>query len=416
MRYAAVGVLFFALLGCSKPPQETPQPGAPRPVHIAEVRTGSIQRTITADGLLRAIDQSSVTAKISAPVKRFLVNRGDHVQAGQLLAVLESADLAAAVGDAKGSYDQSVAAYRTVSASSVLEELGKAQDDVTAAKQALDAAQKLLDSRQELFRQGALARRLVDEAAVAQSQAKSQYDIAQRHLDTFSSVARQESVNSAAGQRDSAKGKYEAALAQLSYAELRSPISGIVAERPAFGGEMASAGTPLLTIMDISRVIARVNVPQVLAGYVRIGQVAEVVATDGSGAVTGKVFVISPAVDPQSTTVEMWIETPNPSEHLRPGGTVHVTIKADTVQNAVLVPPGALFPSQEGGSAVIVVGEDSTVQQHKVEVGIRTADAVEILEGVRPGAKVVVEGGLGLDDGTKVTIEKADAEKENGKE
>jgi len=409
-------LLLLTLGACSKPEEKAEEPEGPRPVQVTEVRRGSIERSIAADGILRAIDQSAVTSKISAPVKQFLVNRGDHVRAGQVLAVLESADLTAAVADTKGAYDQTIAAYRTVSAASVLEELGKAQSDVDAAREALDAAQKLLNSRQDLFRQGALARRLVDEAGVAQSQAKSQFDIAQRHLDSFRSVSRQEAINSAAGQRDSAKGKYEAALAQLSYAEIKSPISGVVAERPAFAGEMASAGTPLLTVMDISRVIARVNVPQAQAGYVRVGQAARVAATDGSAQVTGKVSVISPAVDPQSTTVEVWVEAANPQERLRPGGTVHVTILAGTVQNALLVPPTALFPSQEGGSAVIVMDADSTAHQHKVETGIRTADAVQVLEGVEAGADVIVEGGLGLKDGTKVAVGKPDANEDGKKE
>jgi RND family efflux transporter MFP subunit len=408
-------ILLLVLSGCSKPPAEEPEAERPRPVQVAEVRKGAIQRTVTADGILRAIDQSPVSAKISAPVKQFLVNRGDHVRAGQLLAVLESADLTAAAADAKGAYEQSAATYRTVSASSVLEEQGKAQADVEAAKQALDAAQKLLESRQELFRQGALARRLVDEASVSYAQARSQYDIAQRHLESFSSVARQETVNGAAGQRDSARGKYDAALAQLSYAELRSPISGVIAERPAFAGEMANAGTPLLTVMDVSRVIARVNVPVAEAKYIRVGQPSKIVATDGSGEVLGKVTVVSPAVDPQSTTVEVWVEAENPGEKLRPGGTVHVTITADTVSGATLVPPSALYPSQEGGSAVILV-EDGTAKQEKVEVGIRNQDWVQILTDLKPGSRVVTEGGLGLEDGVKVSVESPDAPKAGAKE
>ena len=411
----ALTIAIAAFTGCSKPAAEVEAEAAgPRPVQVTEVRSGSIQRAITAEGILRAVDQSAVTSKISAPVKQFLVNRGDHVKAGQVLAILESADLTAVVADAKGAYDQAVASYRTVSASSVLEELGKAQSDVEAAKQVLDAAQKLLDSRQDLFRQGALARRQVDEAAVAQAQAKSQYDIAQRHLESFRSVARQETINSAAGQRDSAKGKYDNAVAQLSYAVIHSPIAGVVAERPAFAGEMASAGTPLITIMNISRIIARVNVPQGQAGYVRIGQPAQLAATDGSGEVQGRVTVVSPAVDPQSTTVEVWVEAPNPGERLRPGGTVHVLILADTVNRTALVPPAALNQSQEGGTAVIVVGTDSTAHQRKVQVGIRTAEAIQILGGVEVGARVITEGGLGIEDGTKVEVEKPGDGKNKG--
>ena len=95
-----------------------------------------------------------------------------------------------------------------------------------------------MDSREQLFREGALARKLVDEAAVAYAQAKSAYDTAEKNLQSLESIGRHEEVKGAAGALESAKGKLEAAQAQLSYAEVRSPISGVVADRPAFAGEM----------------------------------------------------------------------------------------------------------------------------------------------------------------------------------
>jgi len=416
MKLAFTTFVVLLLAGCSKPQaEEAKEPDRARPVQVAEVRRGPIARTITAEGVLRAIDQSSVTPKISAPVKQFFVNRGDHVRAGQLLATLENSDLAAAVADAKGVYDQAQADYRTVSGATVTDEVGKAQDDVNAAKQSLDAAQKLLDSRQELLRQGALARRLVDEAAVAKQQAQSQYDIAQRHLQSYSTISRQEVVNSSAGQRASAKGKYDAALAQLSFAEIKSPIAGVISDRPAFAGEMAQAGTPLLTVMNISRVIARVNVPLAQAKYVKVGQSGKIIATDGSGEMNGKVTVVSPAVDPQSTTVEVWIEAENPQERLHPGGTVRVTIDAGAVPDAILVPASALYPSIEGGSGIILV-EDGKAKLQKVEVGIRNGDWAQILGDLKPGVVVVTDGGLGLEDDANVTVGKPDADKEDDKD
>ena len=321
--------------------------------------------------------------------------------------MLENRDLAASVEDAKGAYEQASAALRNTSAASVPDELTKAQADVQAAKQTMEAAQKLLQSREQLFRDGALARRLVDEAAVAYAQAKSQYDTSLRHLESVQSVSRHEEVKGAQGQANSAKGKYEAAQAQLSYSEIRSPIDGVIADRAIFPGEMASAGTPLLTVMDVSSVIARVSVPQAQAAYVNVGQPARIASSDGLVQVAGKVTVVSPAVDPQATTVEVWAQAANTGEKLRPGGTVHVTITADTIRNAIVVPPAALLQSSEGGTAVIVVGADMIAHEHKVQVGVRTADKAQILEGVEPGAKIVVAGGLGLEDGARVRLQEA---------
>ena len=405
-------MLTLMLVGCSSSKEDAKKEEEPiRPVELTEVQRDSIDRVIAVDGILRALNQSGVTPKISAPVKKFLVNRGDHVRQGQLVAELENRDLAAAVADAKGAVEQAEATLRNVSNASVPDELSKAQADVTAARQSMDAAQKLVESRQQLLQQGAIARRLVDEAGVAYAQAKSQFDTAQTHLTSVQAVGRVEDVKIVAAQVDSAKAKLAAAQAQLSYAEIYSPLSGVVAERPVFEGELAVPGMPLLTILDISSVIARVNVPQAEAGYVKVGQAARIVSVDGIEA-AGKVTTVSPAVDPQGTTLEVWVQAANPGEKLRPGGTVHVTINAETVRNAVVVPPAALLPSSEGGSSVIVVGQDMVAHEHKVQAGIRTPDKVQILSGVDAGARVVIAGGLGLQDGAKVKL--AEPEKKEG--
>jgi RND family efflux transporter MFP subunit len=243
----------------------------------------------------------------------------------------------------------------------------------------------------------------VDDANVAYVTAKSAYDVANKHLESVETVGRHEEVKGATGGFQSAKGKYENAQAQLYYTMIFSPIGGIVADRSVFPGEMAVPGMPLLIIMDISSVIARVNVPQTQANFVHVGQSARILAADGSEA-AGKVTVVSPALDPQGTTVEVWVQAANPGEKLRPGGTVRVTIDAEGVHNAVVVPPAALLPASEGGSAVFTVGNDMIAKEHRVTVGIRRADKAQILSGVDAGARVVVSGGLGLQDGAKVKL------------
>jgi RND family efflux transporter MFP subunit len=293
-----------------------------------------------------------------------------------------------------------------VSAAAVPDEVAKSEADARAATETRDAAKSLLESREQLYKEGALARRLVDEARVGYAQAAAQYDTAQKHLESLHRVARHEEVKGAEAQMQSAKGKYEAAEAQLSYSEIRSPISGVVAERPIFRGEMANPGSPLKTVMDISSVIARINLPQAQAAHVKVGQSARIVSTDGSVEANGTVTVVSPAVDPQGTTVEIWVRAANPGECLRPGTTVHVTIMAETTAKAAVVPVAALLPAQAGGSAVMVVGADSIAHEHKVELGVRDGDRVQVLSGVAPGDKVVVAGGVGLQDGAKVRLQK----------
>jgi multidrug efflux pump subunit AcrA (membrane-fusion protein) len=371
---------------------------------VAEVKQDSIDRIVSASAILYPVDQANVMPKISAPVKTFYVKRGDHVNKDQLLAVLENKDLQAAVGDSKGAYQQAQSAYRTTTAATIPEDTNKAQQDVQASKQAMEAAQKVYESRKLLFDQGALARRLVDEANVAYVQARSQYEIALKHLQSVESVSRIEQVKSAEAQVGSAKAKVEGAEAQLSYSEIRSPIAGIVADRPLYPGEMASAGNPLLTVVNISRVIARANVPVGQAATLKVGDSATISQTDAQLEATGKVTVVSPAVDPNSTTVQVWVEANNPGERLKPGATVRVDIHAETIKDAIVIPAIALLPSAEGGVQVLVVGPDSKAHEKKVEVGIREPDKVQIVKGLEVGEKVITVGGVGLEDGAKVTL------------
>ena len=405
-RLTACPTLALLLLaGCGKKDEEEAAAGTPS-VQVTAAVQGPIRRIVEADAVLYPFDQAAVMPKISAPVQKFTVNRGDHVMAGQLLATLENRDLTAAVAAAKAQLDQAEANYRSVSAASVPEEVVKAQTDVQGAQQAYDAAQRMYQSRQDLLKQGALARRLVDEAQVAAVQAKGQLDAAQEHLRTLQSVGKDEQVKTAAAQVEAARANYQAAQAQLNYSEIHSPITGVIAERPQYPGELASPSTSLLTVMDISRVIARVNVPQTQASAIRVGNTATLSQAGTDLQLPGRVTVVSPATDPASTTVQVWVQAANPGERWKPGTGVHAAIATQVIPNAVVVPASALLAGEEGGTTVLVVTPDSVAHIHAVDVGVREGDKVQILKGVAPGDQVVIQGGVGVDDKTKVQIAK----------
>src|ERR1017187_3349499 len=165
---------------------------------------------------------------------------------------------------------------------------------------------------------------------------------------------------------------------------------------------MAVPGTPLITVVDISRVVARVNIPQSQGNLVKVGQPAEVAQADSGQKVSGKVTVVSPATDANSTTLQIWVQADNPGERLKPRASVHVKIITELVKNATTVPPAAILPGEEGGTAVLVIDAESVAHRHAVKLGIREGGKVQILNGARPGDEVVVVGGLGVDDKAKV--------------
>ena len=97
----------------------------------------------------------------------------------------------------------------------------------------------------------------------------------------------------------------------------------------------------------------------------------------------------------------------NPREHLRPGETVRVSIIAEKIENTIAVPSAAIVPSQDGSASVMVVGPDSIAHARKIKAGVQQAYKSQILEGVKPGEKVIIVGALGLEDNAKVRIETA---------
>ncbi|HEY6347192.1 MAG TPA: efflux RND transporter periplasmic adaptor subunit [Bryobacteraceae bacterium] len=409
---AAALCLISMLAGCGRRQAEGGEEQEP-PTHVlVETATrGAIDRVVEADAVLYPVNQANVTSKISAPVKRFLVNRGDHVRAGELLAELESADLAAAANESQQQFEQTQAQFQTVQGATVPEDRTKAQADVQAAQQTFDAAKKLYDNRVELQRQGALAQKLVDDAHVAMVQAQSQLETAQRHLQALDQVSQREAIRAAQATMDAAKAHYDNAAVQLSYARIVSPINGVVADRPVYQGEMAASGSGFISIVDISQVVARANVPVKEAEAIRVGRPARVSGPEGD--LPGTVTVVSPAVDPSTTTVEVWVRLANPGERLKPGGTVHVAIVAETIQNTMIVPASALLYSDTGGQKVMVISSDNVAHERMVSVGVRQGDRVQILGGVQEGDQVVVSGGLGLEDKAKVIVDQPKEEDED---
>src|SRR5215831_16887168 len=385
MRRTAVSALFLIvglslITSCSKKEAE----GGPEvTVQAAKVEKRGIRQIIGTEAVLYPKNQAAITPKIVAPVKEFYVNRGSRVHAGQLLAVIENRDLAAAATETKGSYNQAEAAYQIETTSALPEEWQKAEYDLKAAKENLDAAQKIYDSRKKLYDEGALPRKDYDASIVALTQAKSQYEIASMHMAALQSAGKKQQLKSAEGQLTSAKGKYEGAAAQLGYSEIRSPINGVVTDRPTYPGETPPPGVPMLTVMDTSSVIAKAHIPQEQAAQLKLGDAATM-RGPGEVEADGKVTLISPALDPNSTTVEVWVEAANPDGHLRPGSSVSVEMVAKSVSDSLVVPASAVLKAADGSTTVMVV-EDNKATQRPVDAGIRDADLVQITKGLNGG-------------------------------
>lgn len=411
--FAIAWTLALLLGGCSKAEKE-PDPEVS--VEVAAVEQTTIQHAVVAEAVLFPLEQAAITPKISAPVKSYTVKRGSRVHKGQLLAVLENRDLAAVAQDNRGSFEQAQAAYQTTTAASLPEELQKSKGDMEAAQKMLDAEEKLYKSRQDLFEQGALPRKDLDQALVSVTQARNQFELTKRHYDALVAFGNQQGQRGAAGQLESAKGKYAGAEAMLSYSQIHSPIDGFVTDRPLYPGEMASAGTPLLTVMDISQVIAKAHIPQGEAATPSVGSKATMTVPGMEKPEEGKITIVSPALDPNSTTVEVWVQVENPGQHLKPGTSVQLSMLTKAIPNALAIPAAAVQPGPDGTTVVMLLGTDSRAHQTTVHTGVRQEDDIQILDGLKVGDKVILSGAYGLPDKTRVKVEAPKAKEPEGKD
>jgi HlyD family secretion protein len=376
-------------------------------VHADHPEIGEISERVVASATLAPIAQAAISPKITAPVRTFYVQRGSQVKAGQLLAVLENRDLSAQALDNKGQYTAAQASFDMQTKAQVPEDYHKAELDLAQAKAQLDLQSQIVAARQKLLAEGAIPGRDYDTAAAALVQAQATYDVAQNHLDSLKVVSRAASLQQAEGQLSSAKGKYLAAEAQVSYSEVRSPIAGVVTDRPLFAGETVTSGSALITVMDTSFLLAKIHLSQMVAQRLKVGDSASVIVPGTDVPVPAKVNLVSPALDSGSTTVEVWLRVENRDGKLKAGTPVRTSIKGRTIAKAVKVPLSAVLTAADGSKSVLVIGSDEVAHGKSVELGISDGEDVQVAKGLDGSETVIVTAAYGLDEGTKVKVGKS---------
>jgi HlyD family secretion protein len=400
---STVILLAVTTAGCTRQPAHN-NPDVLVTVQVAHPTRATISDRILSDAVLSPLAQAALSPRISAPVHRFYVQRGSSVKAGQLLATLEDRDLEAAAMDTRGSYTAAQAAFTSTSGAQLPEETERSRLDVAQARATRDLDASIVDARQKLFDQGAIAGRELDTARATLVQAQAAFDLAQQHLSSLEAVSRKATLAQSQGALLSAQGKYLGAQAQVSYAEIHSPISGVVTDRPLFAGETAAAGTPLLTIMDTTALLAKLHLAQRTAQLLKVGDQGSVTLPGVAEPVPARVSLVSPALDPGSTTLEVWLLLDNRAGHYKVGTPVRTSVAARTTANALIVPAAALLTAQDGSKYVMLLAADSTARKRVVKIGITDGDQIEILDGLAVSDTVITSGDYGIDDGTRVQV------------
>ena len=353
------GVLFLlagtlAAAGCGSD-TEAKAPAADAPLNIgaenvvvaalAQVETGPLL-----SGSLRPEREAAVRAQAAGSVVQVLVEKGQAVSAGQPLARIDDS----AVRDAHLS----------------------AQSGVRTAEQALAVARRNAERAQALAEAGAIADRDLEAARVQAAGAQAQLADARARL---------------AGARK-----------QLENTVVRSPIAGVVSDRPVNAGDVVAPGAPLVTVIDPARMRLDASVASEQLGMLRVGAPVRFTVTGYPGrAFEGRVERINPAADPMTRQVPIYVSIPNAGGTLVAGLFAQGRVASEARQ--VLTVPAAAVDERGVTPSVLRVRGGKT-ERVPVKTGVRDDAVVEVVSGIAAGDTVLTGAALGTAPGTAVRV------------
>jgi RND family efflux transporter MFP subunit len=386
-------------------------------VKVAKAEKSTIAAPVTAVGTIWPREKADVGAKISAQIKSMALLKNKMVRAGEVIAVLESRDLQAQRAEALGALNEARANERSLITGTIPKTNAEDQKALNDARAKVNNARALYERRRTLYEKGGISKKDLESAQLDLTTAEDELRLEEQTV-----ALRAHSLNpndrALAAARTAQAQQHLATLdAQLSYATIRSPITGIVTDQFQYEGEFASAGGKLVTIADTSTVIVKAPFSDTAVAEVKTGDTVTVVPTDTSAEeMHGQVTLLSRSSDATNRTVEVWVTLGNSDGKLRANGAAQVTIASNSKNDAIVVPASAitLETSNADEGTVMVVDDQNVAHETKVTIGIRTPDKVEIVDGLKGGETVVIEGNYALPDGTKVEPQmNTDQEKED---
>ena len=370
LTWAAAGLVLVGLLVWAiypKPAVNNRFNNGPQPVGVAAAVAGPINVTLDALGTVTPLATATATPQVGGLLMKLYFTEGQMVKAGDLLAQIDPRPYQAALDQAKGNLARDEA------------NLANAKVDL-ARYQALAAANAI--SEQQLATQAAL-------------------------------------VRSDGGIVETDQAAVESAQINLRYTSIVSPVTGRVGLHQVDVGNivMANQATGVVAVTELSPMsvvftVPEDNIPQIM-GRLSQGAVLEADAWDRSQAnklASGKLATVDNQVDPTTGTVKFRAMFDNTDLKLFPQQFVNIRLLVDTLQNQTVIPVAAI---QRGasGTFVFVVAPDKTVSQRSVKLGVQDGDKVGILDGLKPGDTVVVDGADRLRDGSQVLIPAAGSQK-----
>ncbi len=340
---------FGALAGCHSSEPATTAAVQTVEARVVESSEQQVPMTVQATGTAHARESAMVSAQVIGRIQQLLVHEGDHVQAGQTLAVLDDSTLRAAADQASAG-------------------LMAAESQQAAARSDASLAASTLERYKQLETQKSVSPQEMDEI-------------------TRRAEAAAERVDAMRAQTEAAKAQDSGARAMLGYTRLRAPFAGVVSARMADPGTLASPGVPLLQIDSDGPVQLQAAVDESSIGAVRKGMKVQVTITGAAvPVVTGTVAEIVPAADPASHSFLVKIDLPA-SGQIRSG--MYGTAEFPTgTHQAILVPRSAVVVRGSLPSAY-VLDSNGIAQLRSITLGAAQGSLIEVLSGISSGDKLV---------------------------
>src|SRR6184192_1585969 len=350
-------------------------------VKVAKAEKGSIAAPVIAVGTIWPRERADVAAKVSAQIKKMALLKNKYVRAGEVIAVLESRDLQAQRAEAVAALNQARAEERSLVTGTIPKTNAEDQKALMDARAKVNNARATYDRRRVLYEKGGISKKDLEASQLELTTAEDELRLQEQ---TVSLRARSLNPNdrALAGAKVAEAQQHLATLdAQLGYATIRAPITGIVTDQFQYQGEFAAAGAKLVNIADVSQVIVKAPFADTVAAQLKSGDAASVLPTDTPGEeMKGKVTLVGRSSDPTNRTVEVWVTLANGAGHLRANGAAQITISANSKSDAIIVPASAvtLEASNADEGTVMIVDAQNVAHERKVSVGIRTNDKIEI--------------------------------------
>ncbi len=387
-------------------------------VKVAKAEKGSIAAEVIAVGTIWPREKADVSAKVSAQIKKMALVKNKFVRAGEVIAVLESRDLQAQRAEAVAALNEAKANERSVVTGTIPKTNAEDQKALLDARAKVNNARATYNRRRTLYEQGGISKKDLEASQLDLTTAEDELRLQEQTVSLRGRSLNPNDRALAAAKTAEAQQHLATLDAQLSYATIRSPISGIVTDQYQYEGEFASPGGKLVTIADVSSVIVKAPFSDTVAAQMKVGDAVTVIPTDTSAEeMKGQVTLLSRSSDPTNRTVEVWVTLSNGQGLLRANGAAEVKVYANSKSDAIVIPASAvtLEASNANEGTVMVVDAQNVAHEKKVTVGIRTKDKIEIVEGLSGGETVVIEGNFALPDRTKIEVAK-DEEKKEGAE